>query len=386
MKTNSSQGRLAIFDLWRGIILVLISIFTLWYFTGHNIGVEFWNTKNFANLPPFQFWVTLFTSLSIPSIYILLGASIILFAKNKKRDSWNTSKITRVIATRGIFLVALQFLIENPIRLLSNLQFSEFKIYQITTGFEFYSSNLFYFGILSSLGFCLMFWSVLLKVRSKQLIVISILLLGFGWFIINAKGLANSDEAIYFRFLAIPGFSVPINVGFSLLPWLGLPGLGMVLARYYRKQPVITLKIMNFIAIGLFITFLIVRWKNWFSDFYPKEDGIVGFLNFSKFPPSLSYILLSICFGILLFYLSYSFVKKRTLLRDALIVFGGSPLLCYCLQLLLFSLAGLFINFTSSPIIIALTWVIMLLIILPFLDYFEHNFKASKVETIWNYF
>ena len=386
MKTISSQARLAIIDLWRGIILILISILTLWYFTGNNIGVEFWSPKDFVKLPPLQFWLNLITSLAIPSIYILLGASIILFAKNKKRESWNTPKITRFLATRGVFLIAIQFFIENPLRILSNIQISGFKIHQIQTGFEFYSSNLLYFGILSSLGFCLIFWSVLTKVRSIQLIAISIFLIGLGLFIINFKGLTNEYEAIYFRFLAIPGFSIPINVGFSLLPWLGLPGLGMVLGRYYRKQPIVTLKIASMVGLSSILLFLVIRWKDWFSDFYVKEEGLIGFLNFSNVPPSLSYILLSIAFGLLLFYLCSLFVQKRTLLRDALIVYGGSPLLCYLLQLLLFSLAGLFINFTDSPIIAVTTWVFLLAIILPILDYFEQNFKASKVETIWNYF
>jgi uncharacterized membrane protein len=386
MKTNSSQARLAIIDIWRGILLVIISLLMLWYFSGNNIEAEFWTQKKISSLPSIQFWLSLVTSLAIPSIYILLGVSIILYAKNKKWESWNTAKITRSLATRGIFLIALQLFIENPLRLLANFQINGLNLHQVNTGFEFYSSNIIYFGILSSLGTSLIFWSVFTKVRSKQIIAISVLLMGLGWFIINLKGLSNVNEAFYFRLLALPGFSIPIKVGFPLLPWLGLPGLGIVLGRYYRKKPLKTFKITSFIALGSFLLFLTLRWNNWYSDFSDKEIGLIGFFNFSRFPPSISYILLSISFGLLLLYLSYLTVGKRTMLRDALIVYGGSPLLFYLCQLFLFGIAGLFIDFSNSPVITILTWVVMLLIILPILDYFENNFKASKNETLWNYF
>lgn len=386
MKTNTSQTRLALIDFWRGVLLVILSLLILWYFIGNNIGAEFWTNKQFAILPHFQFWATFVASLAIPSIFILLGASIILYSKNKKWASWNTPKIARTLATRGIFLIALQFLIENPLRLLANFRFQGFSIKQIDTGFEFYSSNLLYFGVLSSLGFCLIFWSVLTKVRSKQLIAISIILMGLGWAIINLKGLSNPNEAIYFRFLAIPGFTIPIKVGFALLPWLGLPGLGMVLARYYRKQPLKTLKFTAILALVLILAFVVLRWKNLYDDFSMRDNGLLGFFNFSKLPPSLSYFLVSISFGLAIFYLSFHFIKKRTLVRDALIVFGSSPLLFYILQLFLFGVAGLFIDFSVSPVVTILTWISILTIILPILDYFEHNFKVLKNESLWNYF
>ena len=386
MKTNPSHTRLALIDLWRGVLLVLISLLTLWYFTGNNMGAEFWTRRQFADLPPFQFWATLLASLAIPSIYILLGASIILFSKNKKWESWNTPKIARTMATRGVFLIALQFLIENPLRLLANFKFQGFSIQQINTGFEFYSSNLLYFGILSSLGFCLIFWSVFTKIRSKQLLAISVLLMGLGWAIINLKGLSNPNEAIYFRFLAIPGFTIPIKVGFALLPWMGLPGFGMVLARYYRKQPIQTLKITTILALVMLLVFVVLRWKNLYDDFTMRDNGLIGFFNFSKLPPSLSYIVLSASFGLTILYLSFHFIKKRTLVRDALIVYGSSPLLFYILQLFLFGIAGLFIDFSASPVLTILTWISMLTIILPLLDYFEYNFKALKTESVWNYF
>ncbi len=386
MKTNSSQARLPLIDLWRGVLLVILSCLSFWFFTGNNIGAEFWSKKHYADLPPFQFWGTLFASLAIPSMYILLGASIILFSKNRKRESWNTPKINRTLATRGIFLIALQFLIENPIHLLANIQIRAFSIHQFNTGFAFYSSNILYFGILSSLGFNLIFWSLFTKVRSKQLIAISILIMGLGWAILNIKGLSNPNEAIWFRFLAIPGFTIPIKVGFAVLPWLGLPGLGMVLARYYRKEPMMTLKVTNLIALGTFLIFLVMRWKNWYADFSDREIGVVGFFNFSKIPPSISYILLSISFGLILLYVSHLFMRKRTLMRDALIVYGSSPLLFYILQLFFFGVAGLFIEFSSSPLITGFTWIIILLIILPILDYFEYNFKILKSESVWNNF
>ncbi len=386
MKTKPSQTRLALIDLWRGVLLVLISFLPLWYYIGNHIGAEHWTNKQFANLPPFQFWTTFVASLAIPSMFILLGVSIILYSKNKKWVSWNTPKIARTIATRGIFLITLQFLIENPLRLLANFRFQGFSIQQIDTGFEFYSSNLLYFGVLSSLGFCLIFWSVLTKVRSKQLIAISVILMGLGWAIINLKGLSNPNEAIYLRFLAIPGFTIPIKVGFALLPWLGLPGLGMVLARYYRKQPLQTLKFTAILALILLLAFVVIRWKNLYDDFLMRDDGLLGFFNFSKLPPSLSYFLLSISFGLGIFYLSFHFIKKRTLVRDALIVFGSSPLLFYILQLFLFGIAGLFIDFSASPVVTILTWISILTIMLPILDYFEHNFKPLKTESLWNYF
>jgi uncharacterized membrane protein len=135
------------------------------------------------------------------------------------------------------------------------------------------------------------------------------------------------------------------------------------------------------------ILFLIVRtWGSWGNFHPPQGTNLVAFLNLTKYPPSLAFILLTMGLNCLLL---YSLTRWETGLEKwarPLLIFGQTALFFYLVHLYVYSLIGLAFPQGTGYGLLYLVWVIGLAALYP-LCFLYRKFKGQKpLDSIWRFF
>jgi uncharacterized membrane protein len=140
-----------------------------------------------------------------------------------------------------------------------------------------------------------------------------------------------------------PTFPSPIVfVLYPLIPWIGVMAVGYALGALYKKDPEIRrrwLLIIGGAATGLFILIRAVdkygeplRWMRQRNLLFT----ILSFINTTKYPPSLDFLLMTLgpaIIALALFELSRGgAASKESWLRTFFVTFGRVPLFYYILQ------------------------------------------------------
>ena len=202
--------------------------------------------------------------------------------------------------------------------------------------------------------------------------------------------------------------STSVVFGYPIIPWIGLMAVGYVIGvifiDYHQKDRRYLL-----IKYGCFsiVLFLMLRYFDIYGEpnSLTKQDSLIftimDFLNTTKYPPSLLYILMTIGPSLLVLALIEK-IKNR--LTDFFIVFGRVPLFYYFLHIFLihvFAIILLIINdgdpsimFNMTPFvgqnqqlieygyslwIVYLVWFIVILILYPLCcRYMEYKTSSNK--------
>lgn len=149
-----------------------------------------------------------------------------------------------------------------------------------------------------------------------------------------------------FKLFPILGFPGPVVlVIYSLIPWIGVMALGYVFGALYQKnirQRRRLLLIIGGLATALFIALRAVDLYGDPSKWSSQENlvfTLMSFLNTTKYPPSLLFLLMTL--GPAIAALAWFEVPQRVMsggasllgrLRGALVTFGRVPLFFYILQ------------------------------------------------------
>jgi uncharacterized membrane protein len=151
---------------------------------------------------------------------------------------------------------------------------------------------------------------------------------GFIWSVLHVPHEFTIDE------------SHSMEVLYVLMPWLGLMILGYHLGNLYSKDYSKEKRKKIFLASGLgtVLLFIVLRFGDLYgemSHWHQQSSAVFTFLSFvntSKYPPSLLFLLMTI--GPAIMFLAIS-EKWRNALTNALAVFGRVPFFYYVLHLLL---------------------------------------------------
>lgn len=140
-------------------------------------------------------------------------------------------------------------------------------------------------------------------------------------------------------FLVADG-ALRVKVTYPVLPWIGVILLGYAAGPLYSKA-VDGLRRMNllvWLGLGCLALLVVLRGFNIYGETLPWVTGadfthtVMSFFNFTKYPPSLDFLLFTL--GIA-FLLMASFERIDNGLTRALAVFGAAPLLFYVVHLYL---------------------------------------------------
>ncbi|NHZ72769.1 MAG: DUF1624 domain-containing protein [Aquificales bacterium] len=368
-----STSRLFPLDALRGLIIILMALDHANHFVAqqHSSG-EYWGGAfpSYDNALPF---LTRFvTHLAAPGFFFLMGAGMTLFTFSARRQDWHRWAFLRHFWLRGLILIALQLLIVN-------------RAWELSP--SGWALDI-YIGVLFALGATMIVGSFLLWLPANWLLVVSVgLVLGTAVFFPDPAQWTQ-PQTILARLLFIPGGDLSVWVNYPVIPWLGLVTFGMAFAHWLHDDTRQAYRRAWQLGLLFLLAFVSLRLLNDFGNLRPRDgDDWIAFLNVVKYPPSLTFILLTM--GINLSLLSaFSYIgSKGERLLQPLLVYGRVPLFFYITHLFLYAALGNLLTPDGTSLLVMYGyWLLGLLILYPLcLGY--GRFKQSRpANSIWRFF
>ena len=227
--------------------------------------------------------------------------------------------------TRGIWLIIVEIVINNFL-----------WWFDITFGF----TNL---QVIWAIGICMIALGVIIYFPKR-------LILGLGLLIVLGHNLLdnitlqgkNMISILWYFLHQMNGIEIGggrlVWFSYPVLPWIGVMLLGYCFGEFYKKDADSALRRKSLLYIGLsaVILFLVLRTWNIYGDlnhwlpYETVEKSIISYLNVSKYPPSLSFILITL--GPALLFLR-AIDNMKTKFSNKLLVFGRVPFFYYILHI-----------------------------------------------------
>jgi len=338
-------------DLLRGIVMVIMMLDHTRDFV-HYGSFQF-DPTDLSRTTPALFFTRWITHFCAPVFVFLAGTGAYLqLARGKsKRD------LSKFLLTRGLWLIFLE---------LTVVRFG-----------VFFSADYRFFGFLQVIWVIGVSMIVLAALIHLPLKVTA----GFGLTMIALHNLFDKYQATPwqgpgspvpgagaklwmllhqpFTFFPVLGFPSPIvAVVYNIIPWVGVMAVGYAFGAIYQKEAGARRRLLFWIGMVTTWLFIAVRALDVYGDgahWHSQKNALftlLSFLNTSKYPPSLQFLLMTLGPAILLlWYFDSRFGADgaRSLLvrfRNVFVTFGRVPLFFYLLQW-----------YTSHLIAVGLGWI-----------------------------
>jgi uncharacterized membrane protein len=375
-------GRLISLDALRGLIIMLMAIDHASYFIAKVHPGEFWGVALPSYPGIISFLTRWITHFCAPGFFFLMGSSMILFAASRRRAGWTENKIMRFFITRGILLIILQLLVENPAWLLGTFG----NLHQFIEPPGGGGGVRLHFGVLYGLGSNMIIFAFLLRAKTVFIAFLSIgSILVTQWLTPGASE-ASVLHSPLLRLLLIPGHTGAWQIFYPLIPWLGITGFGLIFGKFVLKERKKLFQYTSIVGVIFLILFIFVRWIGGFGNFHAWNNGWIAFLNITKYPPSISFILLTLGINLLVLFLFSKIESMLSHVGQPLLIFGRSALFFYIVHLYLYATIGFAFPKGASYQLMYLFWFIGLLILYPMCLWYG-KFKQNKtMESIWKFF
>jgi uncharacterized membrane protein len=328
----AAPGRIASIDIIRGVVMVLMAID---------------HVRVFAAIPaggasPAIFFTRWITHFCAPAFIFLAGTSAFLYGRKHK-------DLSRFLLTRGLLLVVLELTI---IRLSWTFNF-EYRQYMLA-------------GVIWVIGWCMIIMAGLVKLPLRVVAAIGLVII-FGHNLLDgavggiAESLGNDARGVLWK-LGYVGFFAPsvqvtpdgpnLVVLYTLIPWIGVMAAGYAFGTIITQPPARRDQLCLTIGLGAIALFLVLRGFNVYGDPnpwsapQPGADGpqlpaVLSFLNTSKYPASLLFLLMTLGPTIALIPL---LEKARGPVARWMTVFGKVPFFYYVLHIPLIHVIALIVS------------------------------------------
>jgi len=352
-ETNCRPARLPALDVLRGLIMVLMALDHANHFIAqqHSPG-EYWGGPFPVYDSALAFSTRLVTHLCAPGFFFLMGAGMVLFANSRWRQGWSEWAIVRHFLIRGGLLVALQLLVVN-------------RAWELSPGGwgpDTYIGVLFALGCAMVLGGGLLLW---LKPRVLLPLTIA-LILGTELLTPAPDAWARAFSPVT-RLLMIPGGNLGLWVNYPVLPWLGLVASGMVFGHWLVDDRRRAFERAVKLGAAFLLGFLALRYLDGFGNIRPQAGNTwVDFLNVVKYPPSVTFTLLTMGVNLIILGLLARANEGLQRLLQPLVVFGRVPLFFYLTHLFLYAGLGLWLAPDGTSMLrMYAYWLVGLLVLYP---------------------
>jgi len=351
-RTNSKIARVVALDALRGLIMVLMALDHANHFIAqaHSSG-EYWGGSFPAYTEALAFLTRLVTHLAAPGFFFLMGAGMVLFARSRREGGWSERAITRHFLIRGGILMLLQFAVVN-------------RAWELSAGG--WSLNI-YAGVLFALGGAMILGGLLVWLKPAYLLGLTAVLVLGTELLTPDPGLWYQRFSLFQRLLLVPGGDIALWVNYPVLPWLELVTLGMVFGHWLVDDARKAYKRAMWLGTAFILAFLALRYLDGFGNIRPREgDTWIDFLNPVKYPPSITFNLLTMGVNLIILGLFARLKGTWQALCRPLVVLGRVPLFFYLSHLFLYALLGLWLAPEGTSIRqMYLFWLLGLLILYP---------------------
>jgi uncharacterized membrane protein len=336
--------RIESIDLLRGIVMIIMALDHVRdYF---HADAFLYNPLDLSqtNVPLFfTRWITHFCA---PVFVFLAGTSAFLVGSRKGKAA-----LSSFLLKRGIWLLILEFTIIN-IAWFFNFQFSLIAL-----------------TVIWALGIGMIALAAVVHLPFKAILATGILLV-VGHNLLDPLTMTgtNTSAVLWSLLHEYKGFQLDpffLFVGYPVLPWIGIMLLGYCLGQLYLPHTNATYRKQMLLRTGatMIIAFVVIRLLNAYGDPFPwatQQSGVftmLSFLNITKYPPSLDYILVMLGPALIFLALSENLKGK---VSQYVIALGRVPMFYYITHLYLIHIiaviAALATGFEFSDMIFN-TWV-----------------------------
>ncbi len=359
-------------DALRGLVIVVMALDHANQFIAHGkLGFELW-TGRFPDYrgEALTFLTRFVTHLAAPGFFFLLGTGMVLFAASRRQQGWPNWRIIGHLVLRGGLLILFQFYVENP----------AWRIGQPP-------DPTVYVGVLYSLGGTMIIGSLFLYLPMAWLAGVSGLLIVATELLLPDAGRGSIQYAPALRLWLIPGYTQGMFVLYPVMPWLGVMGLGMAYGHWLRQDRAQAYRGALWLGLAALLLFWPLRLLDSFGNIRPLPgDDWIAWLNLVKYPPSLTFLLLTLGGDLLLLGLLVRLAEVTEVGLQGLAVFGRVPLFFYVMHLYLYGYLGQWLDLDGIGIARMYPyWLLGLVILFP-VCWLYGRFKHSRApDSLWRF-
>ncbi len=338
----TSRLRLDAIDLVRGIVMILMVLdHTRDFVHAGGIVSDPLNPATTTMLLYVTRWVT---HLCAPTFALLAGLGVGLL----RLRGATAGDVSWFLFTRGLWLVVL-----------------ELTLFRLLVWFNVDFTFLAFLQVIWAIGASMLALSALVRLPLVALAAIAgVILIGHNaldgigvpfWFPggdTPAPGVGATLWLLLHQsgFFQIGGPSGPVVlVQYPVLPWIGLVTAGYVMAAIYAWPGERRRRVLVFSALTMLAAFVVLRTFNIYgnpTDWAPQPTYVqsaMAFMNVQKYPPSLSYVLVTLVPALL----ALAALDGRTIaggVWGAIVTFGRVPFFFYILQWVTAHVSGIIVT------------------------------------------
>jgi uncharacterized membrane protein len=329
--TTDARGyRLQSIDLVRGIAIVIMAL-------DHTR--DFFSDARFDLMDPSQTTLAIFltrwvTHICAPAFVFLAGVSAGLMAARKP-----TAALSMFLAKRGLWLIFVEMVI---VALAWN--------FNVTGTEQIGGQVMILMQVIWAIGASMLALALIVWLPARAILPLGLIIV-FGHNLLDdiwpQSGFPDSSGPFWHALHSL----VVVNVGplslffaYPILPWIGVMTLGYGAAQIFGWHEMLRQRALLRLGTIAIVLFLVLRLLNWYGEpnaWSGQETGfdgtLISFLNTTKYPPSLQYLLMTL--GPTLILLAYA-GRWRGFFANALVTFGRVPFLFYIAHLYLLHAAA----------------------------------------------
>jgi uncharacterized membrane protein len=318
---QSVRSRIAVIDVLRGLVM-LIMLFDHVRETIY-LHMQVTDPMTVASTEPALFFTRMAAHFCAPMFVFLTGLSAWLYA----HPASGPRNATGFLVKRGLLLVALELVVVN-----------------FAWAGQFPPPVL-YLQVIWVIGLAMIALALVHRLPLKLLGAVGALIV-FGhnaltWISFEPGGIAYDAWTILLHrgFLVTDG-AVKLKVTYPLLPWVGVILLGYAAGPLYARamDPQRRRELLVMLGTASLLLLAVLRGFNIYGEELPWVYGasavqtVMSFFNFTKYPPSLDFLLLTLGTGMLALAVLEPLENWFT---RACATFGGAPMFYYLLHLYL---------------------------------------------------
>jgi len=293
---TTARPRLDSIDFVRGLVMVIMALDHVRDF--FNLDARFFDPTDLTRTTPALFLTRWVTHLCAPTFVFLAGTGAYLWAARGRTPA----QLSRFLVSRGLWLIVVELTL-------------------VTVGWTFnFTWSFIGLQVIWVIGWSMIVLAALSRLPIRVIAAIGIImiaghnlldgihprpLLGSGSaaalpFASGALGGALSPDATLWDWIwsALHVFNPP--VAYPLIPWAGVMAAGYAFGTLVQRPAQERQRLFVRLGLGLSAAFIAVRWLNVYGDPAPwsvQPDAVytlLSFLNTTKYPPSLLYLLMTL--------------------------------------------------------------------------------------------
>jgi len=348
-----TTNRVTSIDFLRGSIMIIMALDHVRDYLF--FGSFYFDPLDFSKTSGIIFFTRWITHFCMPIFMLLAGTSAYLIGQKKSKG-----ELSGFLFKRGLWLVFLELVVVN-------------------FGWNFnITFPMLFFITIWALGISMIVLAVLVRLPFKFILVFGLVLVLGHNLLDNIHINGNTLPAFGWSLLHDQRFFTwnheMLLVGYPLIPLIGVMPLGYCLGAWYKKGFSIEKRQKNLLLVGgiSILVFLVLRYSNVYGD--PNKWSVqknafftfLSYLNVSKYPPSLLYLLMTL--GTAFLFLSFT-EKLKGGIVNVVSVYGRVPMFYYLIHIYIIHLIAL----TASAFTPGQDWHVWLL---PKPIWFSTNLKG----------